>query len=241
MHPRTVIWPAILLAVCGACGVQSLDGGSSRMACAETPQAASCLADEGAALFVSVAGSDVLGNGTRDRPLKTIAKALSSVTADRRRIYVCEGIYPESVALAPGHAAVVLAGGVDCSWKATGARPVIGAGGLALIIDAVESPVIIDHIEARDTVGTGNGLVLVKGDATFRSVRLGVPHLPSSSQVTKPPAAAPPFLDRDKAGHASWACAKSWSPRAGPSRPHARADRARARQRTEGRTASDGM
>jgi hypothetical protein len=205
-HRAGTGFAAAIIAVCGSCGGQNLDGGSSKIACAETPQDEVCLADEGAALFVSTGGSDVLGNGTRAKPLKTIGKALAAVTADRRRIYVCEGVYPESVALSPAHAAVVLAGGVDCNWNATGARPIIGAGGLALIVDAVESAVTIDHIEAHDDVGTGNGLVLVKGDATFRSVRLGVPRLADTLQAPAAPAAAPPILDRDKAGHTSWVC-----------------------------------
>lgn len=148
--------------------------------CTESPLADACLTDETASLFVAPSGSDVLGTGTRARPLKTIAVALTKLTPDRRRVYLCEGRYAEDLHVGAEHAALVLAGGLDCSWMPNGSRAVIGAEtpdlSTPIIVDPVEQTITLHSIEARahdaPNASAASIVARVRGATTFRNVRL---------------------------------------------------------------------
>src|SRR5690349_13994906 len=67
------------------------DGGTPGQVCGDDPLSEPCLADEKGAIFVLPSGSDVLGTGTRERPVKSLEHALTLLTPDRRRVYLGEG------------------------------------------------------------------------------------------------------------------------------------------------------
>jgi hypothetical protein len=188
---------SVLLLACGSTAATPADAGAAVPApgadagavvasCSDAPLGDACIGDESASLFVSPTGSDVLGTGTRARPLKTISVALSKLTPDKRRVYVCEGRYDEDLHLRAEHAGLVLAGGMDCSWQPDGSRPVIGSASSSsptpIVIDAVEQPITLDSIEARSAdVPTASNLdgrarssvvARVRGAAIFRNVKL---------------------------------------------------------------------
>lgn len=155
----------------------------SAEACAADPFDTRCLGDSAGALFVSgQAGSDVLGDGTQGKPLKTLWAALGRLSASRRRVYLCEGRYDEDVILGAAHAALVLVGGLDCSWMPNGSRARVGTGKTVPIhIEPAETPITIDGIEAHSGVvlacdagrctSDAKIVAIAHGDVTFRRVR----------------------------------------------------------------------
>ena len=103
--------------------------------------AAKCLVDS-FGVFVSPSG-DEGGNGTKAKPFKTIAKALE---ANRSRIVVCEGEYPESVDVGR---AVEIYSGVTCDWAKAGNKAKITASKAAygLKVAKVAGAVVLADLE----------------------------------------------------------------------------------------------
>ncbi len=64
-------------------------------------------------------GVDADATGTQAKPFKTIGAALAKITAEKRRIYICDGTYAEDVMLDATHSGVSLFGGID--FKGDGA------------------------------------------------------------------------------------------------------------------------
>jgi hypothetical protein len=157
----TLLGLALVLAACpaslddrcaeGACeprageagGGDVVDSGSDAPLdpCVNTPTDPKCL-DESTALFVSAAAPDAGADGTRAHPFKTIGAGLAAVTATRKRIYVCEGDYAESVTV---KTAVSILGGLACDWSGKGANPRIApAKGVGLTIAKADGVVVAD-------------------------------------------------------------------------------------------------
>lgn len=89
--------------------------------CVDTPNDPKCL-DDATAFFVSADADAAKATGTRSAPFKTIAAALAKVTAEKKRIYVCSGDYPEQVLI---DKSVAVIGGLACTWTGPGAKPKI--------------------------------------------------------------------------------------------------------------------
>lgn len=70
-------------------------------------------------IFVSPTGTSA-GEGTRDKPLSSIAAGIAMAKAAKKRVYVCQGTYKESLALEDK---VSVIGGFECSkvWAASDA------------------------------------------------------------------------------------------------------------------------
>lgn len=101
-----------------------------------------CLVDS-FGVFVAPSGADEGGNGTKAKPFKTIAKALE---ANRSRIVVCEGEYPESVDVGR---AVEIYSGVTCDWAKAGNKAKITASKAAygLKVAKVAGAVVLADLE----------------------------------------------------------------------------------------------
>lgn len=67
--------------------------------------------DEKLGVFVSTTGS-VDAEGTRGRPVSTIAKGIAMAKATGKRVYVCAGTYREAIVVEDG---IPMVGGLDCS------------------------------------------------------------------------------------------------------------------------------
>ena len=182
--------PAVLDDECaeGACvsATSPIDGGADVLVdggadgpvvdpCVNTPTDPKCL-DENTALFVSAPnGVDATATGSQAKPFKTIGAALGKITAAKRRIYVCDGTYPEDLALNAAHSGVSLFGGIDCTFKAVSAnKPFIGASANPVKIDGTTGLAIADiAVEAKDATAGSSIAVFVKGgDVTLSRVRL---------------------------------------------------------------------
>lgn len=170
MLKRAAIGVAVVISV--GCG----DSGTGVDPCETAIVDGECI-DETAALFVNgTSGSDVLGDGTRALPKKTIQAALESITPTRRAILLCEGEYAEDLQLSAPHAAVSFVGGFDCDWNQTGARPTIsgiagGDGSEPVIVEPVEAPVRFASVRILASHGFG---ATVAGDAIFEDVTIEV-------------------------------------------------------------------
>ena len=100
-----------------------------------------CLVDS-FGVFVSPSGDD--GNaGTKEKPLKTIGKALQS---GRDRVVVCEGEYAGSLDVTR---AVEIYGGVSCDFKKAGAKPKVAASkpGYGIKVEKVAALVILADLD----------------------------------------------------------------------------------------------
>ncbi len=144
--------------------------------CLATPTDPKCIS-ETSALFVSASrGDDTTGLGTRDKPYKTLASTLGKITADKRRIYICEGTYAEDVVLSSAHSGVSLFGGLSCDWASAPTQPLFGASPLALKIDSATGVAIADlAFKATDASGAGKSSIAAfvsGGEVTFKHVAL---------------------------------------------------------------------
>lgn len=174
--------------------------------CIDTPTAAECL-DDTAAIFVDVArANDASADGTRARPYGNLKLALDRITATRRRVYVCEGRYVEKLVLEARHERVSIIGGMDCSWKASTNRPVIGTSPEAAVVVGVRGVALASvDIEASDNAtGSSVALLAASAEVTLKNVRLVagaggpgvdgtlVPHTYPASSLLQGKTPAPP-------------------------------------------------
>ncbi len=104
-------------------------------------------------LFVDPASGDDKNDGARATPLKTLGAAIATRTG-KPRIYLCEGVAPESVKL---NAPVSIFGGFRCNdWSYSGVRTTVGSpeGGYALEIDRVGAPLTIADVTFTSAPGS---------------------------------------------------------------------------------------
>ena len=80
--------------------------------------ASSCAVDESHGVFVAPptsGGNDTTGTGARSAPVGSIGHALDLAKAAGKAVYVCAGVYDESVLLDAAHDGVSIFGGLDCT------------------------------------------------------------------------------------------------------------------------------
>jgi hypothetical protein len=110
--------------------------------CVDKPLAPECVTNDGA-LFVSSAANPAVADGTIEHPYPTIGAAVSNVTGEKRRIYVCEGTYGEQVSLES--APMTLIGGVGCDFRTKGAKAkIVPPSGTGLAVASVGGTSVID-------------------------------------------------------------------------------------------------
>ena len=126
-----------------------------------------CL-DDKAGVFVSPSGSDDAA-GTRDKPVKTIPKAVALAATSRRpRVYICEGTYPENLTVT---GPVSLYGGLTCAWAPADVTPLLAPPkGVALRITTVAAPIVV-----QDLAITGSADTAVPGDSAVAVFVVGSP------------------------------------------------------------------
>lgn len=105
-------------------------------------------------VFVSPQGAQD-GDGTRTKPLATIAAGLERAVAEKKRLYVCVGTFKEAVKVVNG---IPIVGGLDCSradWKPNGARTRIESpASPALVAEAIDKDTRIEALEVIAPDGT---------------------------------------------------------------------------------------
>lgn len=114
-----------------------------------------CVIDEAAAVFVSTTGS-ASGDGTRAKPLASIADGITLAKLAKKRVYVCEGSYPESVVLANG---VSMFGGFDCTswkWNASGRAKIASPQSPAMRATSINLDTRVEGFDVVAPAGTAN-------------------------------------------------------------------------------------
>ena len=108
------------------------------------------------AFGVFVAPHGVAGNdGSRSKPLPSLAAARELAKAKSKRIYVCQGSFKEAIVIERG---IPMIGGLDCTapiWKQTGARTRIEApSSPAITAYDVDVPTRIEGFDVYAPDGT---------------------------------------------------------------------------------------
>ncbi len=138
-------------------------------ACVDQPPDGEVLNEEHCGIWVSSSLGDDIHPGTRDLPVKTLAKAIELAGADSGpgHVYACAEAYPEAVTLAE----VSLFGGFQCSapgWPylvneakraEIHAPPALGA--LVLLKSAAESKIHDFNVIASDAAAPGGSSIAV--------------------------------------------------------------------------------
>ncbi len=105
-------------------------------------------------VFVSPQGAQD-GDGTRTKPLPTIAAGLERAVAEKKRLYVCAGTFKEAVKVVNG---IPIVGGLDCTradWKPSGGRTRIESPtSPALVAEAIDKDTRIEALEVIAPDGT---------------------------------------------------------------------------------------
>jgi hypothetical protein len=142
--------------------------------CVNKPDAPECITDE-RAFFVSPTGDDT-ASGTKAAPLRTLEATLGKVTADKKRIYVCDGSYAEDLVLEAKHSGVSIFGGFTCEWAASSAKPTFGKSALALKLTGATGVAIaglaFDAADAKTSGGSSIAAFVSSAEVTFKNVRL---------------------------------------------------------------------
>lgn len=143
--------------------------------CLDKPDAPECL-DEAKAFFVSPSGDNTTGDGSKAKPFKTLAAVLDKISEAKRRIYLCDGDYPEDVRLEAKHAGVSVFGGFTCDWNVSPHKPKLGASALALKIAGATGIALADlAVAAKPASAPGESSIaafIANSEVTFKRVTL---------------------------------------------------------------------
>jgi hypothetical protein len=120
-------------------------------------------------VFVSTSGSDVAA-GTRTAPLRTISHAISVAAVEQQDVYISQGTYRESVALADG---VDLHGGYDSTTWTRGPsyQVVINASPIAVLADSITAQLDSLTIDSRGPVEPGQSSYGILARASSLTLR----------------------------------------------------------------------
>jgi hypothetical protein len=155
-------------------------GGGTPLECIPSPGAAAV--GDACGVFVSSGdkGVDAEGRGSKDKPLKSLTRAIEQAKAQNKPVYACAEEFTEALALDAG---IELYGGLDCAkgWSlaATPAKTTLTAGPdqipLTLKKEANGAKVSDFAIVAKDAMASGGSSIAVLVDqATASFVRCDV-------------------------------------------------------------------
>ncbi len=137
------------------CNGASDADGSTPPTCKGAPKDDPSCVSDAAGVFVSAAGDDAAA-GTKSAPVKTLSAALGKRGA-KKSVFVCEGIYAETLTLGASENGLGVYGGFGCAdWAYTGVKPVIGASS-GLKVDGITSGATFSDVQfvAADAVEDG--------------------------------------------------------------------------------------
>jgi hypothetical protein len=117
-----------------------------------SPTSNPCIVSERYGVFVSPAGSDATGAGTRAAPYRTINRALQAANAETRRVFACDdgSGYAEPIVIDVALDGLALFGGFECNaWTLapnvrTRVRPLAGP---ALSVDGLVKGVVVENFD----------------------------------------------------------------------------------------------
>jgi hypothetical protein len=140
------------------------DSGSVPPVCDPTksPSVAACVIDEKYGVFVSPNGSDLSGDGTRTRPVATLAKGAAMAHAAAKRVFACatQGSFKESLTIDAKLDGVALYGGFNCaSWAYSSSAPALVASptSVALKVQGLVAGLVIEDFSMQAAAGSSAG------------------------------------------------------------------------------------
>ncbi|MCC6664057.1 MAG: hypothetical protein IT375_09945 [Polyangiaceae bacterium] len=147
----------------GGQGGASGSGGDGGTGCDTTksPSEAACLVANEFGYFVSPKGDDTSGDGTKDKPFKTIGAALKGTAA--KNVYVCDdgtGITETgTIAVTSAHDKRGIFGGFDCTgWAwSTSAKAKVSGAPVALTISNIGQSFRVESLDVTATNAAKSG------------------------------------------------------------------------------------
>ena len=166
----------------GESGVGGAGTGGALCDATQAPGEDSCVISEEYGVFVSAAGDDAAGNGSRAKPFATLSKAIEQASKKDKRVYACAdgGRYEESLELDAAANGLELYGGFACddwSYSTSAQSRLSSKTALALHVDGVNGLRVEDfRIQAADATAPGESSVGVfvasSTKVVFRRVRI---------------------------------------------------------------------
>ncbi|MBK7584371.1 MAG: hypothetical protein IPI67_29720 [Myxococcales bacterium] len=107
----------------GSGGSGNFGGGGPNCDGTKSPAEDACVIHENFAIFVSPAGDDLEGDGSRGKPFKSFDLAISTAATANKRVYACatSGAFDEQITMDSNADGVSLYGAFDCaSWNYNG-------------------------------------------------------------------------------------------------------------------------
>ncbi|MBS1119101.1 MAG: hypothetical protein H6Q90_1329 [Deltaproteobacteria bacterium] len=163
-----------------ACGGGSSAESTLPTECEPDPATDPTVVVERCGVFVSAAGSDTRGDGTKTAPFATLPKALAVAHDTGKRLYLCAGTFSDPIALTRTTAVPGIYGGFSCdawSWGTTRAKLAPPAG-IPVEVDAVMTELVFEGLDLQAADATTRGessiamLVRSSPNVSVRSVRL---------------------------------------------------------------------
>lgn len=158
------------------------DGGGCDLT--KSPSEEACLISDEHGIFVSPLGDDATGDGTQDKPYKSLSKAVTEASANTKLVFACDDgtEYTETTTLTLGATfdGLGLFGGFDCgswSYSTTTQSKLVGAS-TALSIESVVGSVRVEDFDISATNAAAAGessfaaLVSSSNGVIFRRVKL---------------------------------------------------------------------
>jgi len=166
----------------GESGVGGAGTGGAPCDATQAPGEDSCVISEEYGVFVSPAGDDAAGNGSRAKPFATLSKAIEQASKKDKRVYACAdgGRYEESLELDAAANGLELYGGFACddwSYSTSAQSRLSSKTALALHVDGVNGLRVEDfRIQAADATAPGESsvgaFVASSTKVVFRRVRM---------------------------------------------------------------------
>ena len=112
-----------------------------------------CISDSVGVFVDGTKGDDAAGDGSKAKPVKSVAKALSILGA-KPRVYVCEGAYAGSVDVGQ---TVAIFGGLKCDWSAGGTAPVLTGSKAEYVLKLTAANIVLVDLDVRAKDGSVPG------------------------------------------------------------------------------------
>jgi hypothetical protein len=147
-----------------------------------SPADVPCLINERYGVFVSPAGNDFSGAGTRNAPVKTIGRALQLAKGNVTRVYVCDdgAGYTDAVAIDATLDGMAVYGGFECAgwtYATTRRAKVHPVNGVALSVKGLIAGLTVEDLEfdaADAAMGESSigAIVETAGNVVLRGVKI---------------------------------------------------------------------
>ena len=151
----------------GGAGGGSAGGDGGGCDTTKSPSQETCLIDDQHGIFVSPAGNDSTGDGTKANPYLTLSQALSTAGTAGKNVYACDNgtalAETSTLAITAAHDGHGMYGGFDCaSWAWSAVTKVkVNAAAIGIAINGVPNSFTVESfdITAANAANSGESSV----------------------------------------------------------------------------------